>query len=186
MSNDIFVQCKECSEQFETTKTRISYGRGKFCSRNCSARFHGRKHGHCTNTTVSRTYSTWSGMLSRCNNKKATKYYMYGGKGISVCDEWLDFSSFLKDMGERPDGKTLDRIDSSKGYYKENCRWATLIEQQNNLKSNVIVNYNGSIYNLTQLARIFEIHPMTLKYRIQQGWDESDWSKKPNRKSRVE
>lgn len=79
------------------------------------------------------TYSTWCGMLQRCYNPNSSAYKWYGAKGITVCKEWReDFVSFFQDMGERPSEMTLDRIDSSKGYFKENCRWTTMLEQQNN------------------------------------------------------
>lgn len=74
-------------------------------------------------------------MKSRCENPKATAYERYGGAGIKVCRRWQKFENFLEDMGERPDGKTLDRINNLKGYSKENCRWATIKEQQNNRKN---------------------------------------------------
>lgn len=79
-----------------------------------------------------RTYHTWEGMKQRCLNPKATRYPDYGAVGISVCDRWLDFSNFLEDMGERPKGKTLDRINPFGNYEPGNCRWATPLEQQHN------------------------------------------------------
>ena len=82
-----------------------------------------------------RTYRSWNSMKSRCENPKATAYERYGGAGIKVCRRWQKFENFLEDMGERPDGKTLDRINNLKGYSKENCRWATIKEQQNNRKN---------------------------------------------------
>jgi hypothetical protein len=83
------------------------------------------KHGMCH----TREYQTWDTMIQRCTNPNATKYYNYGGRGITICDEWRSFENFYKDMGPRPELKTLDRIDNEKGYYKENCRWATASEQ---------------------------------------------------------
>lgn len=71
-------------------------------------------------------------MRNRCNNPNATQYKWYGGKGIKVCKEWDDYTVFLLDMGERPEGKTLDRLDNSKNYTKTNCRWATPKEQAEN------------------------------------------------------
>jgi hypothetical protein len=72
-------------------------------------------------------------MLQRCNNPKHSAYPRYGGKGVTVCDEWANsFEAFLHDMGERPPGQTLDRIDGSKGYQKANCRWATPRQQYEN------------------------------------------------------
>ena len=78
-------------------------------------------------------YPTWVNILQRCNNKNHPSYKHYGGRGIKVCDEWLEsFENFLSDMGERPEDKTLDRINNDGNYEPENCRWATLSEQQLN------------------------------------------------------
>lgn len=84
------------------------------------------RHGQCG----SRTYVSWQCMLSRCRYATRHNSKYYKEKGITICDRWLNsFKNFLEDMGERPKNKTLDRIDSSKGYFKENCRWATSSEQ---------------------------------------------------------
>ena len=83
------------------------------------------------------TYSSWRSMKKRCLNINHDQYPRYGAKGIMVCDEWLQFKNFLKDMGERPSkNHTLDRIDNSKGYFKSNCRWVTVKEQNRNRTSN--------------------------------------------------
>jgi hypothetical protein len=80
-----------------------------------------------------RTYHSWRGMKERCSNPNHKDYHLYGGKGIKVCKEWVNsYSTFLTDMGERPDEKTLDRIDSDKDYNKSNCRWADQLTQCRN------------------------------------------------------
>lgn len=78
-------------------------------------------------------YESWRKMKQRCNNKKHHKYPIYGGRGITICNEWINsFDIFLADMGPRPLGTTIDRINPDLGYYKENCRWADAKVQGNN------------------------------------------------------
>lgn len=89
------------------------------------------KHGLCKE----RIYKIWCGMVDRCTKPKNKSYKEYGGRGIDVCDEWLDVEKFLKDMGHPPKGLSIDRIDNDDGYYKENCRWATPKQQSRNRRS---------------------------------------------------
>lgn len=89
-------------------------------------------HGHAARGIISSTYRTWSSMLVRTTNPKHIGWKYYGARGISVCERWLAFANFLADMGERPDGKTLDRIDTDGNYTPDNCRWATRSEQRKN------------------------------------------------------
>lgn len=87
------------------------------------------------NQKATKVYTIWSSMLNRCNNKNNSAYKNYGGRGINVCDRWLKFENFLQDMGEPKSNESIDRIDNNKGYFPENCRWATA-KIQNRNKSN--------------------------------------------------
>jgi hypothetical protein len=89
-------------------------------------------HGHSIRGCMTSTYRTWKSMKERCTSETSKAYPQYGGKGITLCDEWYSFDNFLADMGERPDGTTIDRVDNSKGYIKSNCRWATKSQQSIN------------------------------------------------------
>lgn len=97
----------------------------------CHRRKMATKHG----MWESREYSSWENMIQRCTNPKAAKYDMYGGRGVTVCERWLNsFQAFYEDMGPRPENTSLDRRDSNKGYYKENCKWSNLREQLVNVR----------------------------------------------------
>ena len=91
------------------------------------------RHGHAIKSiNDSPTYRTWAAMRRRCSNPNAFQYPYYGGRGITVCEQWGSFEQFLKDMGERPEGKTIDRIDVNSDYRPDNCRWAGKFEQRAN------------------------------------------------------
>jgi len=100
-------------------------------------------------------YSSWSNMINRCYNKKSTQYKDWGGRGIEVCKEWRDsFSKFLEDMGNKPKGYSIDRIDNSKNYEKTNCKWSSKKEQNNNKRSNIkVLNLEtGELYSSIVVA----------------------------------
>jgi len=80
----------------------------------------------------SKIFRTWMSMKDRCLNKRCKDYKYYGGRGISIAEEWLSFDNFYKDMGDKPDGFQIDRIDNNEGYFKDNCRWVTPKENCNN------------------------------------------------------
>lgn len=111
-----------------------------------------------------RVYESWIRMKERCRNPKNVGYHDYGGRGITYCESWENFINFYKDMGDRPKGKTLDKIDNNKGYCKENCRWSTPKEQANNRKNNTNITYKGETKNIKQWSEHLGI-PYTLLWR---------------------
>jgi len=112
-------------------------------------------------------YAVWYGMIGRCHRPARKDYARYGGRGIKVCDRWFNsFEAFTEDMGERPEGMSVERIDNDKGYSPDNCKWATPKEQANNRHDNNYVKYKGKYITVSGLAEQFNIHPATLWQRI--------------------
>ena len=135
--------------------------------------------------TKSREYKSWVAMKERCLNPKNKNYKNYGAKGVSICETWVrSFENFFEDMGERPVGFSLDRIDYTGDYYKENCRWASSRDQQNNKSSNVVINHNGKLKTLSQLSDESVVSYNTFQNRVKRGWNIEDALNKPSRKHR--
>lgn len=133
-----FVECSNCNQSIIVNRNNLLNGRTKSCGclikkGNKIIRKKRYKHGHSNvNGKRSPTYDSWFNMKQRCLNPNHPYYKNYGNKGITICEEWIEFKNFLADMGERPKGKTLDRIDNNKGYFFDNCKWSTPKEQANN------------------------------------------------------
>lgn len=126
------------------------------------------KHGKSSHPA----YIAWRDMRDRCMNTKSNDWQHYGGRGLTICDRWKSVENFLEDMGEtyRP-GYSLDRIDNNKGYDKNNCRWTTRIQQNNNKRSN---RYLTDGRTIAQAARDVGVNPCTLRHRLNRGWSEQD------------
>lgn len=126
-------------------------------------------------------YYTWAGMLDRCRNPQSPSYPRYGGRGISVDPSWLDFDTFYRDMGKKPKGKTLDRKNNELGYSKSNCRWATPVEQANNMSTNVLITVNGVTRTKAEWARHLGVSYQALKYRLKHWKNISEACTKPKK-----
>ena len=110
------------------------------------------------------TYKSWSEMKLRCNNPLHSKTMAY--EGVTYCKEWEKFENFFADMGIRPDGTTLDRIDPYGNYEPSNCRWADIITQENNRRNNRKFHYNGELLTIPQIARKYGISRSNLANKI--------------------
>jgi hypothetical protein len=145
---------------FDVYETHLQTGRSKGC-KPCATVTHG--------MSKSPTWISWQAMKHRCDLESHPKFNLYGGRGITYADEWNKFEKFLEDMGPRPRGMTLDRLDSNKNYSKDNCRWATQIEQNNNRSCNALIEHDGEIFTKANLARHLGISYPALLGRLKNG-----------------
>lgn len=127
-------------------------------------------------------YIAWAGMIQRCTNPKSNRYEHYGGRGIAVCERWLEFENFLHDVGQKPSPlHTLGRIDNSKGYSQDNCRWETKTQQGRNKRNNVLVTAFGKTTTLSGWEEITGVRRATISVRLGLGWNpEEAVSRKPH------
>jgi hypothetical protein len=127
------------------------------------------KHGHATRAGKTTEYSIWRGMRNRCFSPKCQEFKRYGARGITVVDAWrTSFETFLRDMGPRPKGCSLDRIDNDGPYSPENCHWATVTEQNNNSRRNRRVLVEGTTMTLSQAAAHYKVPYQTFRRRFVQ------------------
>jgi hypothetical protein len=139
-----------------------------------------RKHGAAALRTP--TYIAWRNLRSRCENKKDIGWHNYGGRGIKVCAQWRrSFLAFLADMGERPEGMSLDRIDVNGNYEPANCRWASTAQQSSNRRSNVWIEHDGAKRTVSEWSQITGIGISTLTYRLSLGKRPPELFRAPHR-----
>lgn len=158
-------QCRcDCGAEKAVNVHNLACGRSMSCGcANPGAVRHG--------ATNSPEHRIWKAMRQRCSNPRHKNYATYGGAGIRVAPEWEVFETFLRDMGPRPSPKhSVDRIDGSKGYSKDNCRWATQSEQMNNTGRSVRVPLDGRMVTVEDAAAATGVSPWTIYYRLKAGW----------------
>lgn len=127
------------------------------------------KHGGWTKYRS--TYESWTSMKRRCLVPSNDHYHLYGGRGITICDRWVnDFAAFLLDLGPRPEGMTLDRKNSDGNYEPTNCRWATRAQQNRNRKTIRLITFNGETLCLTDWANRLGVTRPTISDRLKQKW----------------
>lgn len=164
-------KCK-CGNHFIADIVTVARNSKKYCSDGCELKKllpSNKKPTHGQSGTTE--YRAWKSIKERCLNQKSDSYIDYGGRGISICKEWLDFSVFFKDMGYKPTkGHSLDRFPDVNGNYcKENCRWATSEQQNRNRRDNLKFTYNGEEKCLSELAKELNISKSTLRRWLLSG-----------------
>lgn len=126
----------------------------------------------------------WRSMLARCQSKTHIGYRYYGGRGVKVCERWMDLNNFIADMGQRPTGASLDRIDPDGDYEPGNCRWATVAEQNRNKRTNVNLTLAGRTQCAAEWARELGVTQGAIAWRKKQGWSDEQTLTKPFRRGR--
>jgi hypothetical protein len=157
----------DCGTEKVVSSSHLRNGRTKSCGCATSEllsqpRTHGKRH--------TRAWKIWSGIIQRCNNPRHARYADYGGRGIAVCDSWKTFEGFYADMGDPPEGCSIDRIDNELGYCKSNCRWSSKIEQARNTRTNRIFEINGVSKSLAEWCEIYGVIYTTAHSRVSRGW----------------
>lgn len=143
------------------------------------------RHGRGKRGMNDRTYVAWCNMIARCENQKHKQYKDYGGRGITVCKKWRDsFIAFLKDIGDVPECLTIDRIDTNKGYYPGNVRFATSFQQNQTRRRDINLTVRGITGSLSLLCRHFNAPYNVALRRIHANWTPEDAIFTPSRKRR--
>jgi len=111
-------------------------------------------------------YKTWRSMVDRCTNPNSQCWSDYGGRGVTICKRWLKFENFYSDMGNRPEGTTIDRIDVNSGYEPDNCRWADRKTQARNKRNNHVIEHGGETLTMAEWAERSDMPQWKLKQRL--------------------
>lgn len=177
----VIVTC-ECGKEKSTRFDSLRQGCTKTCG--CGKKLHGLKHGHNKIGKRSSEYMSWDSMIQRCTNPKHPVFEDYGGRGITVCAEWLNFENFLSDMGQKPSsGLSIERKKNDLGYSKENCIWATQSGQMRNTRRTVKITVSGITKCLSDWAAEMHIDRRTILSRLRKGWTEWESVMTPTRSS---
>lgn len=165
-----------CGKEFEAQVQNVTTGHTKSCGcfAAASRKMAYPKHGHFLGGKPSLTYKSWQAMIARCTNPKHPAFDNYGGRGITIDPRWAgSFDVFLADMGERPAGYVLDRIDNYGGYCKSNCRWVTVLQSGGNRRDVRMIVLDGQRISLMDAwrSRPAVVSSQTFRKRIVAGWD---------------
>jgi len=154
----------DCGSATSVRSQLLREGETRSCG--CLAKEVTRDRARVHGGTGSATYTSWRAMRERCNNKNNKRYANYGGRGIKVCQRWENFEAFLEDMGERPEDKTLERLDVNRDYEPGNCVWLDASKQAQNTTRSRRVSYQGRVWSLKELADQIGITPRAMAIRL--------------------
>lgn len=185
-----YWRCRcDCGNEKSIQCGNISSGATRSCG--CLMRETARQTRTSHGLSDTPTYKIWQGMKKRCYDTNCKSYGTYGGRGISVCSEWLDsFENFYADMGKRPSGKSIERRNSDGNYDPSNCVWATRSEQNRNRSINRYVEVSGRRMCLTEACEIYGLRLSIVLHRLKRGWELTraletpplrDWKRTPRR-----
>jgi len=158
----LFVCACECGNEVTVNGSDLQTGNNVSCGCFRTTRI-GKvnyKHGAASKNDLTGAYRSWRAMKDRCHNEDNSNFKAYGARGVKVCDRWIEsFENFFADMGERPEGQSLDRIDVNGDYEPANCRWASVTEQARNQRTNVWYQVGDERMIQADVARALGIHP---------------------------
>jgi len=160
-------QC-DCGNMIETLDNNLVRGTTRSCG--CLQRQLISERSSTHGYSGSRIYILWSRMHNRCRNPGDKSFPYYGGRGIRVCERWKKFENFIADMGEKPHGKTLNRIDNDGNYSPENCQWSTIKEQNRNSRNNRIITVFGGTGCVSELCERFGVNYRLVSDRLKKNW----------------
>lgn len=166
-SSEVWWTCRcDCGNIIDVKRRYLRNGDSKSCG--CLRTKHGQYK--------TRLYRIWRHMHDRCDNTNDTRFKDYGGRGITVCREWDDFSSFMQWAMSHgyTDTLTIDRIDTNGNYEPNNCRWITMAEQQSNKRNNHLITSHGQTMTMAQWSRYTNIPVKTIHKRLSDGWTDDD------------
>lgn len=159
----------DCGNERIVRGGALQNGHTKSCG--CLKTERATKHGYLAKGRRSAAYVSWEAMNQRCNNPNHKHYCHYGGRNIKICDRWKSFVYFLEDMGEPPTkNHSLDRIDNDKGYYKENCRWATRKQQMRKTRVNSLITHDNKTQCVSAWCEEIGIAECVIRSRLRRGW----------------
>lgn len=175
----------ECGKDTIVLENDLVTGRTKSCgcyyadTRKTAAKTHGESR--------TRLFRIWVSMRNRCEKEYYQDYKYYGGRGITVCDEWNDYEVFASWANENgyADDLSIDRIDVNKGYSPDNCRWADAITQANNTRRNRMISYNGETKSLAMWARQYDLPQKLVRKRLENGWSVERTLNTPKRGAKI-